>query len=309
MGYSDHPAWVILGPTATGKTRLAAQIAARHGAEILSVDSRQVYRGMDIGTGKDLRDLIVDNTTVPIHLIDLAEPGERLSIFDYLRHFDKVLEDLSKRHVRPLLCGGTGMYLDAILSGYSMPEVPENRDLRSRLNSLEMDELVVLLSSFGPLHNTTDTLDRERLMRAIEIKSYEAEHPDEGKRSPLPSIILGMDLPREELRTRITHRLETRLHDGLIDEVKSLLDMGLDSESLDYYGLEYRFVSRYLLGSLSFDSMQQQLNTAIHQFAKRQVTWFRRMEKRGTKIHWINASSGIDLQIEEAERILSENFV
>ncbi len=279
---------VILGPTASGKTRLAVAAAARLGGEIISADSRQVFRGMDLGTGKDLEEY----GGVPYLLIDIREAGEEFSVFAFLQHFTDACEDVSARGRLPFLVGGTGLYLDAILRGYDMVPVPENPGLRAELAPLSPEALRERLLSLNPqLHNTTDLLDRDRLVRAIEIATFEASGAGEPVRLPeLRPLVFGMKLERDELRRRITARLKARLHGGMIEEVQRLLESGVTRERLDYYGLEYRYVSRYLCGELNRNDMFQKLNAAIHDFAKKQENWFRRMERNGVGIIWLDAS-------------------
>lgn len=276
---------VILGATATGKTAAAVRVAQRLDAEIISADSRQVFRGMDIGTGKDLNEY----GDVPHHLIDIAGPGEEFSVFRFQRLFFEAFEQILARGLLPLCAGGTGMYLEAVLRGYRLVEVPENPELRTELAGLSIDELTRRLTVLKPVqHNTTDLLERSRLIRAIEIAQGEAAAGDP---EPLPDIrpmVFGLRWPREELRRRITRRLKQRLEQGMIEETERLLAGGISHESLEYYGLEYRFLSRMLRGELDRQEMFRQLNQGIHKFAKRQETWFRRMEKRGTKIHWVD---------------------
>jgi tRNA dimethylallyltransferase len=274
---------VILGPTASGKTRLAVELARRLSAEIISADSRQVYRGMDIGTGKDL----AEYGTTPYHLIDIAEPGSEFNVFEFQRRFLQAFADIRSRSILPVLVGGTGMYLDAVLKGYRLVHVPENAALRRELAPLSGEALAARLkNSHTRLHNTTDLLDRDRLTRAIEIAEYEQSHQAE----PLPEIsplTFGIRWERSVLRRRITERLRARLEQGLIEEVERLHQAGIPYETLEFYGLEYRFVAQHLKGELSSNDMFQKLNSAIHDFAKRQDTWFRRMERHGTLIHWL----------------------
>jgi len=280
---------VILGPTASGKTQLAVAAAQALNGEILSADSRQVYRGLDIGSGKDLSEY----GAIPYHLIDIAEPGYEFSLFDYVRAFGAAFEAVRERGRLPILVGGTGLYLDALLQRYRLVEVPENPALRKTLAPLDMDALRVRLQGLRPdLHNTTDLQDRARLVRAIEIAAGEQD-PD---RAPLAipnltPLVCGLQWPRNELRQRITRRLRERLAHGMIEEVTSLHEAGVAWETLDGYGLEYRFVARYLQGQLTRNDLFQKLNSAIHQFAKRQETWFRRMEKQGVAIHWLDATA------------------
>jgi tRNA dimethylallyltransferase len=277
---------VILGPTASGKTRLGAGIARELGGEIISADSRQVYRGMDIGAGKDLEEY----GGIPYHLIDILDPGEEFNVFRFQRLCFSAMEEIRRRGCLPVIVGGTGLYLDAVLRGYRMVEAPENRDLRDGLAAQSTEELAARLLSLTPrLHNTTDLLDRERLVRAIEIAEYERTHEPE----PLPEIrpiVFGVRWERSVLRQRITARLKARLDAGLIDEVERLHRDGVAYETLEFYGLEYRFVARYLKGELNRNDLFQKLNSAIHDFAKRQETWFRRMERQGIEIHWLEGA-------------------
>lgn len=283
---------VVLGPTASGKTRLGVQLAKELDGEIISADSRQVYRGMDIGTGKDL----AEYGGIRCHLIDIVEPGYEFNVFEFQRRFLQACDDIRRRGRRPILVGGTGMYLDAVLRGYRLVEVPEDPDLRRELSAMPIDALKERLLSLSPrLHNTTDLMDPERLIRAVEIAEYEREHPPE----PFPairSIVFGIQWDRGLLRQRITERLKVRLNEGLVEEVERLLQEGVKAETLEFYGLEYRFVVKYLKGELNRNDMFQKLNAAIHDFAKRQETWFRRMERNGVAIHWLNGSGDPFLQ-------------
>lgn len=300
----------LLGPTASGKTSLAVHLAYELGGEILSADSRQLYKGMDIGTGKDLDEYILHGRRIPYHLIDLVPAGERYSLFAWQRAFHRAYEDLVGRGIRyPILCGGTGLYAEAVLRGYHLPDVPPNPSLREELRGEPLDELRVRLSSYGPLHNTTDLDSAQRAIRAIEIAEYireqEASGIDYTEYPPIDSLILCLDLPREERRSRITLRLRERLeHQDMIGEVKGLLASGIPAEDLIYYGLEYKFVTRYLLGELSYDEMFVSLETAIHQFAKRQMTWFRGMERRGFTLHYIDALLPMQDKVEIALQLL-----
>lgn len=281
----------ILGPTATGKTRLAARLASIIGGEVISADSRQVYRGMDLGTGKDIADFRVEEMQVPYHLIDIEDPGAEYNVFAFQHDFSNAIMDVSKRANIPIMCGGSGLYLDAILRNYKLDKVPENKLLRDVLVQLSDDDLIERLKSYGSIHNTTDTLIRSRMIRAIEIKDFEKNYS--GVQQVLPkikSVNFGIRFPREIIRERITERLEKRLEEGMIDEVIGLLDGGLLPEQLTFYGLEYKFLTQHITGELSFDEMFTLLNTAIHQFAKRQMTWFRRMENKGVKINWIDGN-------------------
>ena len=300
----------LLGPTASGKTSLAVHLAYELGGEILSADSRQLYKGMDIGTGKDLDEYILHGRRIPYHLIDLVPAGERYSLFAWQRAFHRAYEDLVGRGIRcPILCGGTGLYAEAVLRGYHLPDVPPNPSLREELLGETLDELRVRLSSYGPLHNTTDLDSTQRAIRAIEIAEYIREQKASGidhtEYPPIDSLILCLDLPREERRSRITLRLRERLeHQDMIGEVKGLLASGIPAEDLIYYGLEYKFVTRYLLGELSYDEMFVSLETAIHQFAKRQMTWFRGMERRGFTLHYIDALLPMQDKVEIALQLL-----
>ena len=300
----------LLGPTASGKTSLAVHLAYELGGEILSADSRQLYKGMDIGTGKDLDEYILHGRRIPYHLIDLVPAGERYSLFAWQRDFHRADEDLVGRGIRyPILCGGTGLYAEAVLRGYHLPDVPPNPSMREELRGETLDELRVRLSSYGPLHNTTDLDSAQRAIRAIEIAEYIREQKASGidhtEYPPIDSLILCLDLPREERRSRITLRLRERLeHQDMIGEVKGLLASGIPAEDLIYYGLEYKFVTRYLLGELSYDEMFVSLETAIHQFAKRQMTWFRGMERRGFTLHYIDALLPMQDKVEIALQLL-----
>lgn len=284
---------VILGPTATGKTRLAARLAKERGWEVISADSRQVYREMDLGTGKDRSEFLVDGVSVPCHLIDIVDPGYEFSLFEYQQRFYRCFSDLSGRGIIPVMVGGTGLYVEAVVREYAMVEVPEDPSLRRELSAMDLDAMRDrLLKSNPALHNTTDTQDRGRLVRAIEIAEYTKtryrsgmpDHPD------LRPFVVGIRWDRSLLRERITRRLRERIDTGMIEEVKALHDRGVSWERLDSFGLEYRYVSRHLQGFMDRPEMFEQLNTRIHQFAKRQMTWFRRMERRGVRINWIDGA-------------------
>lgn len=285
----------ILGPTASGKTSLAAALAARLKTEIISGDSRQVYRKMDLGTGKDLSDYVVDGYQVPYHLIDIVGPGYKYNVFEYQRDFLTAYEDMRSRGLLPILCGGTGMYLESILKGYRLLPVPENKELRERLSSKSLAELTEILSHYKKLHNSTDVDTVKRAIRAIEIEEYYLTQDVNARSFPeIHSLIIGVDINRELRREKITRRLKKRLEEGMVDEVKSLLAEGIHPDDLIYYGLEYKYLTLYAIGKLSYEEMFYQLEIAIHQFAKRQMTWFRGMERRGFQIHWINAESPIE---------------
>ena len=295
----------ILGPTASGKTSMAARLAVRlGGAEIISADSRQLYRGMDVGTGKDLADYVVDGQAVPYHLIDVCEAGERYNLFRYQQDFWQAYHDVTSRRRRPILCGGTGLYIESILKSYKMVPVPENPDLSEQLRGKTLAELAEMLAGYKPLHNTTDTDTPQRAIRAIEIQEYyRSQHIDEREFPRVESLTVGLMLDREERRRRISERLHRRLEsEHMVDEVNRLLEH-VSAEDLMYYGLEYKYVTLYCLGRLSYDEMSRQLEIAIHQFAKRQMTWFRGMERRGITIHWIDASRSVEEQLEEVLRL------
>lgn len=292
----------ILGPTASGKTSLAATLAARLKIEIISGDSRQVYRRMDLGTGKDLSDYVVDGYKVPYHLIDIVEPGYKYNVFEYQRDFLVAYEDIKARGLLPILCGGTGMYLESILKGYRLLPVPENKEQRERLASKSLEELTDILSRYKKLHNSTDVDTVKRAIRAIEIEEYYLTQDVNARSFPeIHSLIIGVDIDRNLRRQKITNRLKKRLQEGMVDEVKALLEEGINPDDLIYYGLEYKYLTLYAVGKLSYDDMFGQLEIAIHQFAKRQMTWFRGMERRGFQIHWIDAEAPLN---ENVERII-----
>ena len=281
----------ILGPTASGKTPFAVKLAAAVNGEILSGDSRQLYRRMDIGTGKDLDEYTLDGISIPYHLIDIREPGDKYTLYNYQQDFHTAYEDICSRGKRAIICGGTGLYIESVLKGYHLPDVPANPELRNRLESKTLDELTEILRGYGPLHNNTDTDTKKRAIRAIEIADYRS-HEDQANRAypPLESTILGLKIDRELRRDKISRRLKARLHEGMIEEVRQLLAEGVAAQDLIYYGLEYKYVTLHVTGALAYEEMFRQLEIAIHQFAKRQMTWFRGMERRGFNIHWIDAS-------------------
>jgi len=295
----------ILGPTASGKTPLAAALAKRVGGEIISADSRQVYRRMDIGTGKDLEDY----EGVPYHLIDIREPGTKYNLFQYQQDFLDAYQDIRRRGVIPILCGGTGLYIEAVLKGYQLSPVPQNAALRQRLEGKSLAELTEMLKTLkqqngSVMHNTTDVDSCQRAIRAIEIEEYNLHTPSPKRQlPPVDSLIVGVDINREARREKITRRLKARLEQGMLDEVRGLLDEGIPADDLIYYGLEYKYVTEYLVGKTTYDEMFRQLEIAIHQFAKRQMTWFRGMERRGFTIHWIDALQPMDQKVEEIERL------
>ncbi len=281
----------IIGPTACGKTSLAVEVARAMGGEILSADSRQVYRGMDIGTGKDLSEYGEGASSVPYHLIDIVDAGEKYNLFEFQRDFLEAYNGVNARGALPVLCGGSGLYVESVLRGYRLIPVPENPELRERLENYSLEELTAMLATYKVLHNTTDVDTKKRAIRAIEIEEHYARTPQHEREFPLlSSLIIGLDVDREVRRSRISNRLKARLDEGLVDEVRKLLDEGVSPEQLIYYGLEYKFVTLFLMGAMSFDEMYKGLETAIHQFAKRQMTWFRGMERRGLNINWIDAS-------------------
>ena len=279
----------VVGPTASGKTSLAVELANELDTEIISADSRQVYRRMDLGTGKDLSDYHVEGDRyIPYHLIDIVEPGTKYNVFEYQQDFMKVYEDMKSRELLPVLCGGTGMYVEAILKGFNLIPVPENKALREQLSDKTLQELAEILSSYKNLHNVTDLDTTKRAIRAIEIEEYKRTHQVEERPFPkLNALVVGIDVDRDTRRERITRRLKQRLEDGMLDEIRGLLAEGIPADDLIYYGLEYKFLTQYIIGELSYDDMFRKLEIAIHQFAKRQMTWFRGMEKRGIPIYWL----------------------
>jgi tRNA dimethylallyltransferase len=293
---SDYDLLVITGPTASGKTKLAAVVACRVGGEIISADSRQVYRGMNLGTGKDYKDYLVDNKKIPVHLIDIADPGYKYNLFEYQRDFVKAYKGLKERNIFPVVCGGSGMYVDSIINSYKLREVPPDIELRKSLEMKSLEELAGILSTYKKLHNVTDIDTKKRVIRAIEIEHYNKSNPKSQSGFPeLKSLVIGIMSDRELRRERISRRLKARLDEGMIDEVRKLMAKGLSNEMLIYYGLEYKYITLYLTGKLAYGSMVKDLETAIHQFAKRQMTWFRGMERRGVRIHWLDS----ELPLEE----------
>ena len=285
----------ILGPTASGKTALAVSLAVKLDAEIISADSRQIYRRMDIGTGKDLSEYTIGDTTIPYHLIDICEPGYKYNLYEYQRDFKIIYKNICDRKKTPILCGGTGLYIETVLKGYSMPQVPENKDLRESLKQKSLPELEAILKTYKTLHNTTDVDSCKRAIRAIEIAEYyRLQPPGTLEDKPIESFIIGVDIEREKRREKISARLRSRLDEGMVEEVKKLLDEGIPAEDLIYYGLEYKYLTEYIIGELSYEEMISKLEIAIHQFAKRQMTWFRGMERRGFTIHWLDALLPMD---------------
>lgn len=288
----------IIGPTASGKTAFAAALAARLDTEIISGDSRQVYRSMDIGTGKDLADYVVDGKLIPYHLIDICNPGDKYNVFEYQHDFHKAFEEIRKKGKLPILCGGTGMYIESVLRGFKLLDVPQNPALRESLKGKSLVELEQILASYKVLHNKTDVDSAQRAIRAIEIEEfYKTEAPDKREYAPINSLIIGVDIDRELRREKISRRLRARLDEGMVDEVRAILATGVKPEDLIYYGLEYKFLTLYIIGQLTYDEMVSQLEIAIHQFAKRQMTWFRGMERRGLHIHWLDATLPTDEKI------------
>ncbi|NDV95607.1 tRNA (adenosine(37)-N6)-dimethylallyltransferase MiaA [Dysgonomonas sp. 521] len=298
----------IVGPTASGKTTFACHLAYSLGAEIISGDSRQVYRSMDIGTGKDLSDYTVNGENIPYHLIDIREAGDKYNIFEYQHDFHEAYTDIKSRDKLPIICGGSGLYIEAVLKGYSLVNVPENKELRERYANHTLPELTKILESYKTLHNKTDVDTAQRAIRAIEIEEYKQAHPlEQNEFPPLNSLVIGVDIDRELRRKKISERLKARLQEGMIEEIQEILDRGIAPDDLIYYGLEYKYVTLYLLKQLSYQEMYSQLEIAIHQFAKRQMTWFRGMEKRGIPIHWINAEMPADKKVEEVKLLININ--
>ena len=296
----------ILGPTACGKTTLAVALADRLRTAVISADSRQVYRSMDLGTGKDLAEYVVGERKVPYHLIDIVDAGYKYNVFEYQRDFLKVYEVLRSKGQLPVLCGGTGMYLESVLRGYRLVEVPENKELRALLDNKSLDELTEMLRGYKQLHNTTDVDTCKRAIRAIEIEEYYRANDVTIREFPeIKSLTIGLDVSRELRRERISHRLRERLEQGMVDEVRGILDSGVAPEDLIYYGLEYKYLTMYVIGQLTYDEMVSQLEIAIHQFAKRQMTYFRGMERRGVPIHWINAELSTEEKVEQIYQLLS----
>lgn len=303
----------ILGPTACGKTALAVSLAAKMGGEIISADSRQVYRGMDIGTGKDLSEYQMDGKQIPYHLIDIEEAGQKYNLFRFQEDFNAAYEDITSRSVQPILCGGTGLYMEAVLKGYALSPVPQDDNLRKKLSTRSLDELKELLiwlkaRNGSAMHNETDVDTVSRAVRAIEIEFHNLRHPVDTRRVPaVGSLIVGLDVDRDVRRERITARLKSRLEEGMVEEVRGLLEKdGITKEDLMYYGLEYKYVTAYVVGEMPYEDMFNQLEIAIHQFAKRQMTWFRGMERRGFNIHWLDASIPMADKLAQIERWMAQ---
>lgn len=300
----------ILGPTASGKTALAAALTYKIGAEIISADSRQVYSGMTVGTGKDLDDYVVNGRQIKYHLIDIARPGDKYNIYEYQRDFHKVYAELAQRGVMPILCGGSGLYIETVLKGYSLSTVPQNPELRQRLSGKTLEELTEILVDLKArnnscMHNRSDVDTAQRAVRAIEIEEYNLHHPSSNTEfPPVESVIIGVDIDRESRRARITERLRQRLEHGLVEEVEGLLESGVSAEDLIYYGLEYKYVTEYVTGRTTRDEMFKGLEIAIHQFAKRQMTWFRGMERRGFTINWVDWHMSMDEKLEYIMKLI-----
>ena len=298
----------IVGPTACGKTSLAVDLAlAIPGAEIISADSRQVYRGMDIGTGKDVAEYTRGGITVPSHLLDIVDAGEKYNLFEFQRDFLAAYDDIRSRGAYPIMCGGSGLYVESVLKGYRLLPVPENPALRAELEEKSLEELAALLATYKQLHNNTDTDNKKRAIRAIEIEEYYRTCPVEERYFPqINALTIGVQVDREVRRDRISHRLRERLDCGMVEEVRGLLDSGLQPDQLIYYGLEYKYLTLYLTGAMGYDDMVAGLEIAIHQFAKRQMTWFRGMEKRGVEIHWVDASRPLPELLEQIKTLVYE---
>ena len=304
----DYDLIAILGPTASGKTPFAAALANVLDTEIISADSRQIYRGMDLGTGKDLIDYTVNGKQIPYHLIDIADPGYKYNVFEYQRDFLTAYETIKQKGKLPVLCGGTGLYLESVLKGYKLLPVPENPELRVRLADKSLEELTGILQQYKTLHNTTDVDTAKRAIRAIEIEEYYAHTPVDERTFPqLNSLIIGVDIDRELRREKISRRLRQRLDEGMVDEVRRLIEQGIQPDDLIYYGLEYKYLTLYVIGKLTYEEMYQELEIAIHQFAKRQMTWFRGMERRGFTIHWMDAGLPMEEKIAFVQTKLKGN--
>ena len=299
------PLIIITGPTASGKTALSVELAKKIGGEIISADSRQFYRSMDIGTGKDLADYTVNGKAIPYHLIDICDPGYKYNVFEYQHDFFRAYEAIREKGKLPILCGGTGMYIEAVLKGYKLLDVPQNPELRESLKDKSLPELEQILAGYKVLHNKTDVDTAQRAIRAIEIEEYyKSEAPDANEYDPVNSLIIRIDIDRELRREKISRRLRARLDEGMVDEVKGIIASGVKPEDLIYYGLEYKYLTLYIIGELSYEDMVSQLEIAIHQFAKRQMTWFRGMERRGSEIHWIDATLPTEEKIEKTLELL-----
>jgi tRNA dimethylallyltransferase len=305
---SAYDLLVVTGPTASGKTSLAAAVASMTGGEVISADSRQVYRNMNVGTGKDYDDYIVNGTMVPFHLIDIVDPGYKYNVFEYQRDFLKAYTSLKERKKFPVVCGGSGMYADSIITGYKMEEVPPDSGLRAELDKKSMEDLKEILSTYKDLHNITDIDTKKRVIRAIEIEHFNKSRKKKNVGFPkVDSLVVGVLFDRDTRRKRITERLKHRLSSGMIDEVKNLMTQGVDTDTLIYYGLEYKYITLYLTGRISYSAMASELEIAIHQFAKRQMTWFRGMERRGTKINWIDGNMPMGEKVNYVLNLLTDH--
>ena len=303
---SNYDLLMVTGPTASGKTSLAVAIAQRTGGEIISADSRQVYRGMNLGTGKDYEDYVIDGTRIPCHLIDIAAPGYKYNVFEYQRDFIAVYNSLKTRKVFPIVCGGSGMYADSIISGYKMVEVSPDSGLRSNLEKKSIEELIEILSTYKKLHNTTDIDTKKRVIRAIEIEHFNQNKAKPVSKFPkISSLVVGLLPDRDSRRMNISNRLKQRLEAGMVDEVRHLMEEGVDSETLIYSGLEYKYITLYLTGKITYEDMVRDLETAIHQFAKRQMTWFRGMERRGVRINWLDGKLPLEEKISRVMILLN----
>ncbi|MCQ2226644.1 MAG: tRNA (adenosine(37)-N6)-dimethylallyltransferase MiaA [Bacteroidales bacterium] len=297
---------VVLGPTACGKTTFAAHLAYKIDGEIISGDSRQVYRDMTIGTGKDLADYIVDGKQIPYHLVDICEAGEKYNVYRFQNDFQEAFLDITSRGKTPILCGGTGLYIEAVLKNYRHTSVPPDKELRASLESKSLEELTEILAQYKSLHNTTDTDTKTRAIRSIEIEKFYAENPiDESEMLDLKPLVIGLDIERDLRREKITRRLNARFEEGMVEEVQKLLDRGISAEDLIYYGLEYKYLTLYATGNMTFDQMKAELEIAIHQFAKRQMTWFRGMERRGTHIEWIDAALPMEEKLDKVLALMA----
>lgn len=295
---------VVLGATATGKTSLAVNLAKAFNAEIISADSRQIYRGMDLGTGKDIEEYTIDGQKIPHHLIDIADAGYKYNVYEFQRDFVESFESIQKRNRLPLVCGGTGMYLEACLKGYKLIAVPKDQDFRDSLSDKSLEELGDILREYKHVHNNSDLETKKRAIRAIEIERYMSSNPEiEVKHPELKPLLIGIKFDRENRRNRITQRLKERLAAGMIDETKELIKSGVSPEDLIYYGLEYKFLTKHILGELTYDEMFSQLEIAIHQFAKRQMTWFRKMERNGFEIHWLDGFMPLEEKIKTVKTL------
>ena len=306
MGKIKYDLITILGPTACGKTKFAAYLSSRINGEIISADSRQVYRKMNLGTGKDYEDYIVTGKKIPYHLVDILEPGYKFNVFEFQKHFLKVYNEIRARKNVPVLCGGSGMYIDAVTKSYELMPVPPDKKLRKELGSKSLEELAEILASYKKLHNITDTDTKKRVIRAIEIEKYYTVHPESKNDYPeISNIFLGIKFDRPSIKKRITDRLHERLKKGMVEEVQNLLNEGLKPEDLIYYGLEYKYITQYIEGGLDYDIMVEKLNIAIQQFAKRQMTWYRKMEREGAKIHWFDGYMPLEEKITSAIELIS----